>query len=249
MKKEEKEKAQVLVVKHLYKVFGKKIVLKNITFSVNKGDILGIIGMSGSGKTVLLKTIMNFFQPNSGQILYKGKPITKPTAKKVFGFSVQESSFYPELTVKENLFHFGRLYRMTDNEIKKRAHELLKMLELHSAENKLASQLSGGMQKRLDIACAMIHKPEMLLLDEPTEELDLLRKNEVLKLINSINKKGVTVLIASLPLEVEQICNKIIFIDKGAMVSTNDIKSKMKTLYQNHFKEILKKFKPKNKKC
>lgn len=248
MKKEVEKTQPVLVVKHLYKVFGRKVVLKNITFSVSKGDILGIMGISGAGKTVLLKTIMNFFQPSSGQIFYKRKPITKSAAKKVFGFSVQESSFYPELTVKENLFHFGRLYGMTDEVIKKRAHELLEILELHSAKNKIAAQLSGGMQKRLDIACAMIHKPEMLLLDEPTGELDLLRKNEVLKLISSINKKGVTVLIASLPLEVERICNKLLFIDNGVVIPAQELKSKMKTLYPNHFIEILKKFKPKSKK-
>lgn len=239
----EKEGRKELVIRHLYKVFGKKVVLKNISFNVNKGDIFGIVGTSGAGKTVLLKTIVNFYQPSEGQILFKGKSITKTEARQIFGFSVQDSSFYPELTVKENLMYFGKFYDISTEEIKKRTKELLHLFELEGAENKTGAQLSGGMQKRLDIACALIHKPEMLLLDEPTSELDMSRKKDVLKLIQSINKKGVTVVIATLPMEVEQICDKLMIVENGAMVKQEDVAKRLKELYPKNFCQPPNKFK------
>jgi ABC-2 type transport system ATP-binding protein len=100
------------------------------------------------------------------------------------------------------------------------------------------------MQKRLDIACALIHKPEMLLLDEPTSELDLLRKKEVLKLIQSINKKGVTVIIATLPMEVEQICDRLMLVEDGTMVKQEDIEKKIKEIYPDNCSLSPDKFKP-----
>lgn len=232
---------EVLSVEHLHKQFGRKEVLKGISFKVKKREILGIIGVSGAGKTVLLKTIVNFYLPSCGEILFKDNPITRMNAKRIFGVSVQESSFYPELTVRENIYHFGRLYKMHDSEIEKRMHELLHILELHGCENKLASQLSGGMQKRLDIACAMIHKPELLLLDEPTTGLDILLKRDLLRLIKGISARGVTVIVVSLPLEIESICDKLLLIDEGAIVKKN-LSQKIKEIYGENPTEIIKKF-------
>lgn len=243
-KKDEKENKvkAVLVVRNVYKKFGRKTVLRNISFKINEGDIFSIIGVSGAGKTVLLKTIVNFFRPSAGRILYKGKPVTKRRARRVFGFSVQEGSFYPELTVRENIAHFGRLYGMSNKEIRSRTRELLKLLELNNCGNKLTAHLSGGMQKRLDIACALVHKPKLLLLDEPTTELDVLLKRDVLKLIRSINKKGVTVIIVSLPLEVESISNKLALIDDGKLIK-KDLSKKLRIIYRDHAIAIFKKFK------
>jgi ABC-2 type transport system ATP-binding protein len=210
----------ILKIKDLSKNFGKREVLKSINLEIKKGEVFGVIGMSGGGKTVLLKTLINFYKPSKGKLLYKGKDINSFSFRRKFGFSTQESCFYPELTVYENLKHFGRLYRLKDGVIKRRIEELLKLLELEDAKNMSAGQLSGGMQKRLDIACALIHEPEVLFLDEPTLELDPILRREVMQLIHKINKeKQVTILMASHLLGgIEAMCDNIAIIHEGRIV-------------------------------
>ena len=187
----------LIKVKNLKKRFGKKEILKNINLEIKNGEIFGIIGMSGSGKTVLLKTLVRFFKPDSGQVEYGEVNPNKISFRKFFGFSTQESCFYPELTVRENLAHFGKLYGIRGKALKEKIRQLSEMLELKDSIDKKALQLSGGMQKRLDIACSLIHEPKLLILDEPTLELDPILRREIMKLIHKINEKGVTIIMAS----------------------------------------------------
>lgn len=210
----------ILKIQNLSMRFGKKEVLKSIDLDIKKGEIFGVIGMSGGGKTVLLKTIIDFYRPTKGKVFYKGKELRAFSFRKKFGFSTQESCFYPELTVHENLRHYGKLYRLKDDVLKKRIKELLQLLELQDAENVNAGQLSGGMQKRLDIACAMVHEPELLLLDEPTLELDPILRREVMQLIHKINQeKEVTILMASHLLGgIEAMCHNIAIIHQGKII-------------------------------
>jgi ABC-2 type transport system ATP-binding protein len=215
------EKQDILLkVENLGRKFGKKEVLKSVNLEVKKGDVLGIIGMSGSGKSVLLKTIINFWKPTSGKVIYKNAKANRLAFRKHFGFSTQESCFYPEMTVEENLQHYGRLYGLHGKAIKQRIKELLSFLELEDCAKQFASELSGGMQKRLDIACSLIHKPELLLLDEPTVELDPILRREVMRLISKINKEeGVTILMASHLLGgIEAMCDDIAILHEGRII-------------------------------
>ena len=204
--------------KNLTKIFKKRVVLNNINLDIKRGEIFGIIGMSCSGKTTLLKTLIGFLEPNHGDILFyseKGKqykPIHKNQleVRKTFGFATQMPSFYPKLTVEENLLHFGSLYNQARSKNKTNAKHLLDLTTLSNAKDILAQNLSGGMEKRLSIACSLIHNPKVLILDEPTADLDPLSRQETWALIKEINKKGTTIIIASHFLaELELVCDRV----------------------------------------
>jgi ABC-2 type transport system ATP-binding protein len=215
---------EILQLKEATKVFGNKVILDRINFSVEEGDIFGIIGQSGSGKTTLLNMIIGFYEPDEGKVSFQFDENKKPKElhknlqeiKKKFGFATQISSFYPKLTIKENLFHFGKLYGIETPVLKANRNSLLEFTELKIHQNKLAEHISRGMQKRLDLSCSLIHKPKVLLLDEPTADLDPILQKEILYLIQQANKQGITVIIASHHLnEIEKICNKVALIHNG----------------------------------
>jgi ABC-2 type transport system ATP-binding protein len=216
---------RIIDFKGVRKEFKDKVVLNDVSLSINKGEIFGVIGLSGSGKTTLFNTLIGFLEPDAGQINYyhNGKqiPISKDNevVKTHFGFATQEPSFYPKLTAMENLDHFGALYR-----IKKRVREqyidfLLKLVDLYDARDTISSSLSGGMQKRLTIACALIHNPKVLILDEPTADLDPYLRNKAWDIIKSIRKNGTTVLISSHLLdEVDLLCDRIAILHNGVIL-------------------------------
>ena len=208
----------VLEVKNISVGFEKPI-LENISFSVEQDEIFGIIGVSGAGKTTLLNALVGYCPLDSGSVLYKGisPDKDKKQFKKLIGFSSQKTSFYPELTVIQNLEYFAGLYdvpkKIRDYNIKK----VLKLVELEETE-KLAKNLSGGMKKRLDIACAIVHRPFLLILDEPTGDMDIILRKKMWKLIKDINKTGTTIVIASHFLsEMEDLCSTIGILSKKSM--------------------------------
>jgi len=202
--------------KDVTKSFGDNLVLSNVNLTIKKGEIFGVIGLSGSGKTTLLNALIGFVNPEHGEILYSPEKdfisIFEENAdiKRRFGFASQEPSFYFKLTARENLELFGNLYNLPKETIQKNTDTLLRLMGLFNARNTLAQDLSGGMQKRLDIACALMHDPEVLILDEPTSDLDPFLRREMWNLIQKINEKGTTIILASHFLdELETLCNRV----------------------------------------
>ena len=204
------------------KHFGKHLILNNLDMTIGYKEIFGIVGLSGSGKTTLLNILIGFVEPSKGKISFQGKDIIKnykDSVKKLFGFVTQSGSFYTNLTVEENLSYFGRLYDIPKRTIYPWVGELLALVELEDARHILAEHLSTGMQRRLDIACALIHKPTVLVLDEPTADLDPVLRKEVLSLIQRIRDNGTTVVITShLLSEHEGICNKIAILHEKQII-------------------------------
>lgn len=236
---------KVLDVKNLRKCFGKNEVLTKVNFFVKKGDVLGLIGISGSGKTTILNLLIGFWRPDSGEILYKGEEIHKhiKTIRQCFGFGTQLGSFYPQLSVRENLEFFGRLYNLDKATMVSQANSLLKLVELEKASNTLGGRLSAGMKRRLDIACALIHKPEVLILDEPTEDLDPMLRRGILGLIKKINKQqGTTVIITSHLLgEMEEICDRVAILHDGRIIkegTPDELKGKYTKNEQIHLQSV-----------
>jgi len=220
------------------KRFGKKIVLDNIGLEIKKGEIFGIIGMSGSGKTTLLNLMIGFLRPTRGDIIFysdrdeKYKSIFKNSieVRQTFGFGTQVPSFYSKLTLEENLDHFGSLHRLSKRIRKINANKLLDLTGLTDARKQLASEISEGMKKRLGIACSLIHNPKILLLDEPTADLDPILRKETWKLIKNICKMGTTVIIASHFLhELEEACDRVAILNNHkimAIGSPNQLRQK-----------------------
>lgn len=234
---------EIIKIKEVTKEFGNNIILDKVTFSVNEGDIFGIIGQSGSGKTTLLNLIIGFYEPDEGEIAYQLDQNKRPAAvhhnhyeiKRNFGFASQLSSFYPKLTVKENLLHFGKLYGVKTKIIENNIKNLLEFTELEEHQNKLSEHISVGMQKRLDLSCSLINRPKVLLLDEPTADLDPITQKEILHLIKQANKQGITVIIASHHLnEIEQICNKVALLHKGKIAQWGTLEEIKKPYLQEN---------------
>ncbi len=205
----------VIRVEGITKSFG-NAVLEDMYVHIQQGEIFGIIGSSGVGKTTFLNMLVGFYTPDKGDIiLHDGKQSisvfkNSVLVKRVVGFSTQTPSVYHKLTVFENLMHFGSLYNLTDQERRSRSRTLIKLIGLEGNENKLAAHLSGGMIKRLDIACALMHNPRVLILDEPTADLDPVTRKALWSLVREINKRGTTIIIASHFLgEIEHLCTRI----------------------------------------
>lgn len=214
----------LIELKEVTKRFNKNTILDGISLSIPKGKILGIIGRSGCGKTTLLNIIIGFVKPNKGSILFNNKNIFKEMkdVEELFGFASQDFSFYEELTAKENLEYFSKLYGLKKKAINSKVNELLKLVGLEDSRNKISRQLSSGMKRRLDIACSLVHEPKVLLLDEPTQDLDPLLRREILKLIQKINKDGTTVIITTHLLgEIDHLCDQVAILNNGKVAKIN----------------------------
>lgn len=193
---EAKESAPPIQVKGLHKSFGEQIVLDGIDLEVRPGETLSILGQSGTGKSVLLKIIIGLQRPDSGSIKIHGQEITHLSPndlngiRKKIGFLFQNSALYDSLTVEENVaFPLERLGEMTGDERNRRVRELLSTVGMEEDLDKLPSQISGGMQKRVGLARALALSPDILLFDEPTAGLDPITASEIDSLILKMQKE------------------------------------------------------------
>lgn len=242
------EKTTLLKLEDISKKFGKKKILENINLSIPKGKIFAIVGPSGVGKTTLFRIIATFYKPSSGKIYLQWERLKKldDKVKLRIGFSAQHGSFYPNLTVDENIRYFGSLYGFNKAIIEKNAYPLLKELELLDYRKTIVGNLSKGIQKRLDIICALVHDPEIVILDEPMEDLDPYLRKKVCNIIKKLKKKGKSIIICShFFKELEDICDEIVMIFEGKIMVHSSIE-KIKKKYGNKtleeiFLEIMQK--------
>jgi ABC-2 type transport system ATP-binding protein len=226
----------IFKVNNVSKYYGEKVILSNISFDIMPGEILGLIGASGTGKTTLLNMLIGFIRPDKGEILFRFEHllnlkenqlyrnvIKKPIeVKKMIGFAAQVPSFYPNLTVQENLEYFGSLFNMSRDALLSNIDALLDLMELKACRHQLAKNLSGGMQRRLDIACSLVHDPKVLILDEPTADLDPILRKHILSLVKLIKEKGTTVILSTHHLsEIENLCDRIAILKNGSIIEIN----------------------------
>jgi ABC-2 type transport system ATP-binding protein len=224
------KKRDLIRIKELYFRYGRVPVLKDLNLTIHEQEIFGIVGMSGVGKTTLLNLIIGFLKPEKGEIEYRinDKFINIHDDIKLirdcFGFSSQKPSFYNELTVRQNLEYFASLYNLDRETKTKNIERALELVDLKDYKNKLGGELSGGMQKRLDIACSIIHKPRVLIMDEPTADLDVFNREKIWNLIKRINEVGTTIIIASHFLEeLEIVCSRIGILHEKKMIAVGSI--------------------------
>ena len=241
----------LIEVNNISKNYKKKVVLEDINLKINKGDIFGIIGLSGSGKTTLFHIMNGILKATAGDVLVKRSLLFRPKKKvhplkyvsvfkhnkplhKEFGYANQVPSFYEHLTVRENIQIFGALFNIKKYELKKRIPKILKLTSLEEEQHTIAVELSGGMQRRLDIACSLISNPKVLFMDEPTSELDPILRKQMWKLIKEINAQGTTIIISSHILEeIEIVCNKIGIIHNRKMLGYGTLDELKKLFSRN----------------
>ena len=213
----------VIKVKNLVKRYGELIALDHLSFSVREGEIFGLLGPNGSGKTTAINCILSLLKFDKGEIEIFDKPMT-PEAydiKRNIGIVMQNVAVYNELSVYENIDYFCGLYVKDKNLRKELVDEAIEFVDLDDYRKFYPKKLSGGLLRRLNIACGIAHKPELIILDEPTVAVDPQSRNKILEGIKELNKKGATIIYTSHYMEeVEQICSRIMIIDKGRAIAT-----------------------------
>lgn len=212
----------MLSVKHLKKKFGKISVLKDISFDIQKGDVLAIVGPSGSGKSTLLRCLNMLEVPTSGKVIFEGVNLTSkdanlPLVREKMGMVFQQFNLFNHLTVMENLTLAPiKLKVMGEGNAKRKAIELLKMIDLYDKMDSYPSSLSGGQKQRIAIIRTLMMEPDIILFDEPTSALDPLMVGEVLDLIKRLANSNKTMIIVSHELNfVKNIASKVLFLDEG----------------------------------
>ena len=213
----------IIKVKDLVKRYGDLVALDHLNLTVKEGEIFGLLGPNGSGKTTAINWILSLLEYDKGEIEIFGKPM-KPEAyqtKRDIGIVMQNVAVYDELTVYGNIDYFCGLYVKDKATRKKLVDEAIDFVGLGEFTKFVPKKLSGGLLRRLNIACGIAHKPKLIILDEPTVAVDPQSRNKILEGIQKLNQQGATVIYTSHYMEeVEQICTRIMIMDKGRSIAT-----------------------------
>ncbi|MBR0137691.1 MAG: ABC transporter ATP-binding protein [Erysipelotrichaceae bacterium] len=217
-------------IKGLTKKFGKFTAVNNVSFSLETGKVYGLIGPNGAGKSTLMSMIMGLLFPTEGTGNVKGHELGSRAALQILGYSPEFTSFYSDMSALEYLWYMGTLSGLSDQQAKERSLELIEQFELKDDMNKKVSKFSTGMKKKISLAQAMIHNPEILLLDEPTANLDPTARFEILETIRKLVKsQQMTVLISSHVLtELQTIITDVIMLEKGKLILATSIEEAQK---------------------
>ncbi len=207
-------------VKNLTKKFGILTAVDDISFNIPKGCVFGFLGPNGSGKSTTIRIICGVLHPTSGSTKVFGLDVVKncEEVRHNIGYMSQRFSLYEDLTVEENLNFYASIYGLTKDEIKDRKIELIKMANLTNKEKSLAGTLSGGWKQRLALACALIHKPRLLILDEPTAGVDPVSRRVFWEIIHELPGQGISILITTHYMDEAESCDIVGFIFNGKLI-------------------------------
>lgn len=230
----------VVSVQNLVKKYKNNYAVNGLSFNVKKGEILGLLGPNGSGKTTTINCILSLLQFDSGQIKIFGETM-RPDAydiKQKIGVIFQEVAVFNELTVYENIDYFCGLYISDKSTRKQYITDALKLVSLEKFQKYRPKQLSGGLLRRLNIACGIAHKPELIFLDEPTVAVDPQSRNNILNDIKKLRDQGATVIYTTHYMEeVEELCDRIIILDNGKIIAKGTV-DELKKLAKNQTKIV-----------
>lgn len=217
---------KVIEIKNLTKSYGNLIALDNFNLDVYQGEILGLLGPNGSGKSTCINTILSLLKYDAGKIMIFNQEM-KPSAyqiKRKIGVVFQDVAVFEELSVKENIDYFCGLYIKEKKIRAKYVQDAIDLVSLNEFVKFKPKQLSGGLLRRLNIACGIAHKPELIFLDEPTVAVDPQSRNSILEGIKKLNDAGATIVYTTHYMEeVEQLCNRIVIIDKGKIIASGSV--------------------------
>lgn len=209
----------VIKVENFKQQFGKFVVLENINLEVKRGEIIGLLGPSGSGKTTLVKAIVGMNEPTEGSVTVLQTKMPSLAAVSRIGYMAQSDALYEDLNAYDNILFFASLYGMKGKAAKKRADEVLELVLLKKDGKKLIKNFSGGMKRRLSLAIALVHNPEILILDEPTVGIDPVLRVEFWKEFERVRQTGVTIIITTHVMDEAEHCDRLALIRNGGIIA------------------------------
>ena len=223
----------IVEIQEVSKRYGDTVALSGVTLQVEKGEIFGLLGPNGAGKTTLLSLLSLLLEPTSGTIRVLGQSLRQAgrELRRHIGIVPQELAIYGELTARENLAFFGALYGLAETELRRRVQEVLAAVALEDRADERTHRFSGGMKRRLNLGVALVHQPELLLLDEPTTGVDPQSRNHIFEEIRRLNAQGVTILYTSHYMEeVQALCTRVGIIDHGKLIACDSLPVLLRTL-------------------
>lgn len=212
----------MLELNHVNKRYKKLTAIKDLSFTVLDGQVLGLIGENGAGKSTTLSMIATIIKPDSGQILFDGVDIVREpeVIRRHLGFVPQDIALYESLTGYDNIVFWGRAYHVSEEQIKTRLDSVCNTVSfLEQDLHKKVKEYSGGMKRKLNVAVALLHQPKLVIMDEPTVGIDINSRNHILAAINEMKKKGTSVIyVGHYMEEVENICDQIVVLQNGTSI-------------------------------
>jgi ABC-2 type transport system ATP-binding protein len=212
-------KAPIVVIQRLAKQFGKLSAIKNLNMTINTGETYGLIGPNGSGKTALIRMMVGLSRPTAGSIDILDERMPSPKVSPKLGYMPQLSALYLDLTARENMRFFCNIYGLRGKEQSRRIQEMLERVELADRANDVVGKFSGGMRQRLSLACALVHGPRLVLLDEPTVGVDPELRRSFWDYFAQLNREGVTIIVSTHHLDEASRCTRLGLMRQGVLLA------------------------------
>lgn len=214
---------KTIIVEKLNKSYGQKPVIQDLSFSVFQGEIVGLLGPNGAGKSTTINILSTILKPDSGNVLIGGFDLAKDKSKikEFIGIVPQDLAIYEEISAERNVAFFASLYGLHGSELKVKTREALQQVGLYEHRAEKPKTFSGGMKRRLNIACAIAHSPKLIIMDEPTVGIDPQSRNHILDSILALREQGTTILYSTHYMEeVEAIADRILILDEGKIIAS-----------------------------
>ncbi|WP_163581030.1 ABC transporter ATP-binding protein [Gracilibacillus saliphilus] len=211
--------SKILEMNEIALSFGKEKVLKDINLSVDSGEIFGLLGPSGAGKTTLVKVIVGILEATKGSVLVQGKKMPSLELMKSIGYMSQSDALYQELSAKENLAFFATLYGLKKKEREEVINKAANIVNLSKELNKEVRHYSGGMKRRLSLAASLMHSPGLLILDEPTVGIDPLLRQSIWEEFHKLKESGITIIVTTHVMDEADKCDRLAMLRDGSIIA------------------------------
>ncbi|MTI94644.1 MAG: ABC transporter ATP-binding protein [Firmicutes bacterium] len=212
----------IIEIKDLVKRYGENLAVDHVNMAIQEGEIFGLLGPNGAGKTTTINMLIGLTKTDGGEIKIFGKKVNghNGATKRNIGVVPQEIAIYEDLTAAENVTLFGKLYGLNGRELQQGVNDALAFTGLEERAKQLPKKFSGGMKRRLNIACAIVHRPKLIILDEPTVGIDPQSRNHILDSVRQLHSQGATVIYTSHYMEeVEELCSRVAIMDQGRVIA------------------------------
>ncbi len=235
-----KEYQYPIEVNHLVRKFGSFTAVDDVSFTVNSGEVFGWLGPNGAGKTTTIRMMLGLVSPTSGSIRVLGYDPVKESGEihKSVGYMSQQFTLYNDLTAIENIRFYGKVFGLSDKDLAQREKDILEMAGLQDNSNRMTKNLSGGWRQRLALGCAIIHRPKLLFLDEPTAGVDPVSRRDFWRLIYSLAEQGTTILVTTHYMDEAELCQRVGLMNRGRLTAIGTPRELKKTQMHGSVLEV-----------